>query len=161
MIADPYVTLGLGMAGLSADEVGTESATGADFNLGIGVKGWIASGEFGLHYGAYEPETSNNDLSLYGGSLDIRLQPRISFFEPYALVGAGLHGLSDSAVEDTSVGASLRLGLGADLRIGEDFGVSARYLHSRFAFDDPNLVTSDGGFGATSNQFGVNLLMYF
>jgi hypothetical protein len=160
VVADPYITLGVGLAGLNAGELVGNTISGTDFNLGLGVKGSLISGEFGAHYGGYAPEDSEREISLFGASIDMRLQPRLGIFEPYALIGAGLHGLSDSSTEFSSTGASLRLGLGADIRLDE-YGISARYLHSIYAFDDPNFVYVDGELNATNDQFGVNLLMYF
>jgi len=53
------------------------------------------------------------------------------------------------------------LGLGADIRI-DNVGISARYLHSAYGFDDTgNGRTVDSEYSAASDQFGLNLLMYF
>ncbi|MFP4600864.1 MAG: hypothetical protein ACLFVJ_21620, partial [Persicimonas sp.] len=160
-VADPYVTLGVGVNGLEATDIGTETTTGTDFNLGVGSKGPLFSGEVGIHGGSYEPAT-DRDMSLFGLSGDFRLQPRFGKFEPYGLIGVGGHGLSDADAEFNAIGASLRLGLGADVRF-DNLGVSARYLHSRYAFDDSgnNRTGDEGGFNATSDQFGVNVQFYF
>jgi hypothetical protein len=160
-IADPYITLGLGLGGLESSVLDDDTMSGTDFNLGIGAKGDLFSGEFGGHYGGYSPLDPDRDVSLFGVTGDFRLQPRLGIFEPYALIGMGVHGLSDTEADLNSVGASLRLGLGADVRI-DDFGISARYLHSAYAFDDTgNGRTADSEYSASSDQFGINLLMYF
>ncbi len=159
-IGDPYVTLGVGLAGLNAAELDSQTMSGTDFNLGVGTKGQLFSGELGIQGGGYQPTATQRSVSLYGLSGDFRLQPRLGMFEPYALIGVGVHGLSDSNAEFASVGASLRLGLGADIRV-QDVGFSARYLHSAYSFDDPNASNADGTFSATNDQFGVNLLIYF
>jgi hypothetical protein len=160
-VADPYVTLGAGLGGLEASALDDGVMSGTDFNLGLGVKGTLLSGELGIHGGGYSPADPNRDVSMFGLSGDFRLQPRLGIFEPYALIGAGVHSLSDSEVELNSSGASLRLGLGLDVRV-DDIGVSARYLYSGYSFDDTgNGRTADSDYNASSEQFGINLLMYF
>lgn len=160
-VADPYFTLGLGAAGLDAAVLDDGTMSGTDFNLGLGAKTDIVSAEVGLHVAGYEPVDPDRDISMYGLTGDVRLQPRLGFFEPYALLGVGVHGLADSETDFASVGPSLRLGLGADVRI-DDFGLSARYLYSAYGFDDTgNGRTLDGGYEAESSQLGLNVLFYF
>jgi len=95
-VADPYITLGVGLGGLNASALDDGTMSGADFNLGLGVKGTLFSGELGGHYGGYTPDDPDRDVSMFGITGDFRLQPRLGIFEPYALIGVGVHGRSDS-----------------------------------------------------------------
>lgn len=113
--------------------------------------------ELGLNGGGYNynPDVIGLNMWTMGMSADFKVQPRLGMIEPYAIAGAGGYALVDNIGNNDGVGASLRLGLGADLRIN-NFALSARYLHSRYAFDGGPV---DGS--SVSNSLGLNFSFYF
>ena len=161
---DPYFTLGFGFAGLAAPTIAEPTADGRNLNLGFGARGELAVVEFGVGGGTYHL-TSDFDgvrATTMDMTTDLKIQPTIDRFEPYALVGLGGHVLltsTDRPAADTGVGGSSRFGLGVDVRMTDNFALSARYLHSRYRFiTDSNTELPSR---AKSDSVGINATFYF
>ena len=58
-----------------------------------------------------------------------RDETSFSFFEPYLLGGMGGHVFNDHYIDETAVGASLRVGGGVDLRFN-NVAINAQYMRS-------------------------------
>ncbi len=159
---DAYFTLGLGMSGFAASQIADGALAGMDWNLGLGVKGSLFGGELGVHGGAYslgsEPgQDSNIDFTIVGVSLDLKLQPAFSFFEPYALIGFGGYGFQDGEMQETAGGGAIRLGAGADFRFN-DFAIGARYLYTAYALSNNS---SYRDLSVQTESVGINASFYF
>jgi hypothetical protein len=163
-VAQAYITAGMGLSALAAPQIADGALPGIDFNLGLGGRSeWLAM-EMGFGMGGYrlDPNQSASDIVLLGTTLDLKLQPSIlGVIEPYVMAGIGGHYMSDSVVDTSTIGGSVRLGAGLDLRF-EDLALTMRYTFSQQAWAEDSLRAY--GKGATSAQtesIGVGLTLYF
>lgn len=159
---DAYFTLGLGMSGFASGQIADSALSGMDWNLGLGIKGELFGGELGVHGGAYslgsDPgQDSKIDFTIVGVSLDLKLQPAFSFFEPYALIGFGGYGFQDGEMQETAGGGAIRLGAGADFRFN-DFSIGARYLYTAYALSNNS---SYRDLSVQTESLGINASFYF
>lgn len=156
---DIYLTLGAGLSGLAAPKISTHALPGNDFNLGVGAVGRFFGFEMGLHGGlfSFDPDATILDVSLMGLSTDLKLQPSLSFFEPYIAVGIGGHHLYDAYLRETALGTSGRLGAGIDLRISK-LAISFRYQRNLYLFANGGYFHD--GLGARTESLGINITFY-
>lgn len=158
---DVYLTGGLGTSGFSSTTISDEALPGLGYNIALGLKGkWIGA-ELGFDGGGYtfDPEEGGTDLAYSGLFADLKLQPTLDIFEPYAFVGVGGYLLADDIVKENTSGGALRAGVGANLRI-DDFGIGVKYTYMAFSFRDDSGIYG-GDFGGQSESVGVNLSLYF
>lgn len=157
---DGYLTVGLGVGGFDANQLFTSALPGNEFNLGLGFRGKVLGFELGFHGGGYtlNPDVSGTDIAVMGLSTDLKLQPRLGIFEPYAMVGVGGYHFQDAHLQETAAGGALRLGGGLDLRFNS-FGLGLRYLYNVYGFGN-DLSFSDG-LSARSESLGLNATFYF
>ena len=158
---DVYFTGGLGTSGFSSTTISDEALPGLGYNLGLGVKGKLLGVELGFDGGGYtfDPEAGGTDLAYSGLFADLKLQPALDIFEPFAFVGVGGYLLADDILKENTEGGALRAGVGANIRI-DDFAIGARYTYMAFSFRDDTGVYG-GDFGGASESVGINLSVYF
>ena len=155
-----FVMGNLGLSGLSAPALVDEALPGVDFNVVLGGRGELLGVDLGFNIGGYrlDPAGPANqaDFSKVGMTLDLKLQPSLSIFEPYVLVGGGIYTLNDELQNLSSGGAGLRLGAGVDLRIHDSVGLGVGYTYETIGFTDE--VES---FGAQTETISAGLKIYF
>jgi hypothetical protein len=96
---------------------------------------------------------------MVGLSGDIRLQPKIAFFEPFLMAGIGGYALQDAVIDEQATGLGLRLGGGADFRF-RDFAFRLHYTHANYGLGDRN-GGFDGDLSARTETLGGSLVWYF
>lgn len=160
--AEGYITGGLGLSGFASNAIVDGALPGLGYNVAIGVKGGLLAGELGFNGGAFTftPGDLPTDLGVFGMSLDFRVQPSFSFFEPYLMAGIGVYGLADAVISERSAGGGFRLGAGADLRF-DNFAVRLGYQFGGYLFDNAYDAYGDGGFTARTEALSANLVVYF
>lgn len=157
-----YVTGGVGLSAFQSNQVSDLPLPGVDYNVGLGVKrGWVA-GEFGFGIGGYrlDPSSPLTDMTLVGLTADLKLQPSLSFVEPYVSVGMGGHVFNDYAVDGSAAGASLRLGAGVDLRLNKA-AISAQYMRTGYGLAGQGVYAEDGTVTGATDTIGLGLKFYF
>jgi hypothetical protein len=159
-----YVTGGMGMSGFAAPQIADLPLPGLDFNLGFGGKRGIIGAEMGLGLAGwrFDPSAPSRtaNLTMYSMTGDLKLQPSFSFFEPYLLGGMGGHVFNDHYIDETAVGASLRVGGGVDLRFN-NVAINAQYMRSFIGMVGDASVYEDGLLGASTESLGMGLKVYF
>lgn len=158
---DVYLTGGLGTSGFSSSTISDQALPGLGYNLALGVKGKWLGAEIGFDGGGYtfDPDAGGTDLAYTGLFVDLKLQPTLDIFEPFAFVGVGGYLLADDIVKENTEGGALRAGVGANLRF-DDFAIGAKYTFMSFSFADDSGIYG-GDFGGASETVGVNLSIYF
>lgn len=156
---DTYLTLGMGMSGLASPNLASQSLTGTELNLGLGVKAKFLGLEMGVNGGGYSLEQGSDisRVSVIGGSMDLKLQPAFSIIEPYAIAGIGGYAMQGNALPKSQGSLALRLGAGVDLRFA-DFAVSLRYLYQNYGLTNHGIYKD---VTTRSQSLGLNLLFYF
>lgn len=159
-----YITGGVGLSGLAANQIADGALPGLDFNVGIGSKRRLIAGElgFGLSGYRFDPDQAENtaDLTLVSVTGDLKLQPKLAFIEPYVSAGLGGHVLNDHIIAEGAAGASLRLGAGVDLRF-DNVAVSAQYQRNFMGLVGDDLIYEDGALSATTETLSAGLKIYF
>lgn len=159
-----YVTGGMGVSGFAAPQISDLPLPGLDFNLGFGGKRGIVGAEMGLGLAGwrFDPSAPSRtaNLTMYSMTGDLKLQPSFSFFEPFVFGGMGGHVFNDHYIDETAVGASLRVGGGVDLRFN-NFAINAQYLRSFMGMVGDSSVYEDGLLGASTETLGVGMKVYF
>lgn len=161
-VLDGYFTLGLSTSGFAAGQIVDGALSGLEYNIGLGAKGDLFGGELGLHGGVYtlgsaDGESDQIDFSIFGLSFDLKLQPSLGVFEPYALVGVGGYIFQDGVMQESAGGGAIRLGAGADFRF-DNFAIGARYLFTGYAFSNASLYHD---LTAQTESLGINASFYF
>lgn len=158
---EPYITGGLGISGFASDAIVDGALPGLGYNVAVGAKGKLFGGELGLNGGGYtfDPGSASADIGLIGISGDFKVQPSISFFEPYVAIGVGGYALQDGVIDETSAGVGLRLGAGADFRF-DAVALRISYLYGAYGMGNDSDAYG-GDFGAKTETLGANLIVYF
>lgn len=155
------MTGGLGSSGFSSTTISDEALPGAGYNVAFGGKGEYIGFEFGFDGGGYtfDEASGQTDLAYMGLYGDLKLQPSLSIFEPFAFIGLGGYSLHDGVLNEVSGGASLRAGFGANIRL-DDIAFGVKYLHQGMSFADDS-GSYGGDFTAESESVTANLTVYF
>ena len=159
---EPYITGGLGISGFASKQIVDGALPGIGYNLAIGAKGKLFGAELGVNGGGYtfDPGAASTDLALVGLSGDLKLQPSISFFEPYAALGIGGYALYDGIVSEASSGIGVRLGAGADFRF-DNIAVRLSYQFGAYGLGNDSDAYGGGDIGARTETVSAGLLVYF
>jgi hypothetical protein len=159
-----YLTGGVGLSAIAANQVADAPLPGLDFTLGLGAKRGLLVGElgFGLSGYRFDPAMAANtaDLTVASVTGDVKLQPRLAFIEPYISAGLGGHVLNDHIIDEGAAGASLRLGAGVDLRF-DNVALSAQYQRSFMGLVGDSQIYEDGAMSASTETLGLGLKIYF
>lgn len=158
---DPYVTGGLGISGFAADAIVDKALPGIGYNLAVGAKGKLLGAELGLNGGGYtlDPGNASTDIGLIGLSGDLKVQPSIGIFEPFAYLGVGGYALHDGVINEASGGIGVRAGLGADFRF-DKVALRAQYQFGLYGMGNESGAYG-GDFGAKTETLGASLVVYF
>lgn len=159
-IRDTYITFGLGLSGMASPAITDAALPGTDFNVGLGVSGELLGFEVAFHGAGYtfDAGQAGIDFALLGASGDLKVQPSLGIFRPYASVGMGAYHVQDVFLSETAVGGSLRFGVGLDLRF-DQIAVSGRYQRGFYGIT--NTESFSEGIGAQMETLGLNLSVFF
>ncbi len=154
----------MGLSALAADQITNDALPGLDFNLGIGAKRRLVVGELGFGLSGYRLDPSmpinTADMTVASVTGDLKLQPKLSFIEPYVSAGLGGHVFNDHVIDEGAAGASLRLGAGVDLRF-ENVALSAQYQRSFMGLVGDAQIYEDGAMNASTETLGLGIKLYF
>lgn len=159
-----FITGGVGTSGLDAPQIADAPLPGMGFDLGFGSKKRLFGAEMGIGLDGwrFDPNDAVNtaNLSMWSLTGDLKFQPSLAFFEPYAMVGLGGHIFNDHFIDEGAFGGSLRLGAGLDLRF-DNFAISAGYTYSSIGLVGNEQIYQDGTIGASSESLDLGLKFYF
>ena len=153
-----YLSLGGGLSAVAAPNLfeGTQAGVGAALTIGS-KQGWMA-GELTLQGATFSaPDNQLDSMSMFGVHADLKVQPSLFILEPFSSVGLGVQALDYDINESAALGASLRLGAGADIRVG-DFAVTAQYTYSLHGFAT-DAIDQDGA--GQSDMVSAGIKLYF
>ena len=153
-----YISLGGGLSAVAAPSLFEDTQAGVGAELTIGSKrDWLA-GELTLQGATFSsPDNGLDAMSMFGAHADIKLQPSFFVLEPFLSVGVGVQALDYDVNQSAALGGSVRLGAGADIRVG-DFAVTGQYVHSIHGFAAD--AGSDDGAGQ-SDLVSAGIKLYF
>ncbi len=157
-----YVTGGFGLSGFASSQVASDALPGYGFNLGIGAKsGWVG-GEVGFNMNGYrlDPAASASDMTMIGLAVDLKLQPSLSFIEPFLMVGVGGQVFSDYVINESAVGGQGRIGAGVDLRF-DQLALTLQYLYTSDGLLGNEAIYQDGMLRSNTETVSVGLKLYF
>ena len=146
----------MGINSLSIGDVSAEPLTGTNYRVAFGGKGEVFGMEMGIEGGSFAFDDGQT-LGMLNINGDIKVQPSIGMFEPYAFVGLGGSVLRDNVFDEDAGSALLRAGVGADIRINK-VGFGAKYTWTGYNFSNDQ---SYEDVGAATQTLSGNVSFYF